>query len=67
MDLEKYYQCRVNIEIYLFLKLCFFPLTYKINNLIALCLTTQINEISASWISYLENMRKALVFCFQGV
>ena len=49
MNLEKYYQCSVNIEISLDLKVCFSLVSCKINNLIALCSTNQIIEISASW------------------
>ena len=41
-NLEKCHQCSVSIEISLDLKVCFSLVTYKINNLIALCLTTQI-------------------------
>ena len=34
---------------FLNLKACFSLVMYKINNLIALCLTNQITEISARW------------------
>ena len=47
MNLKKCYQCSVNIEISLNLKVCFSLETCKINNLIALCSTNQITEISA--------------------
>ena len=46
-NLEKCYQCRVNIEIYLDLKVYFSLVTCKISNLIALRSTNQITEISA--------------------
>ena len=49
MDLEKCYQCSVNIEISLALKVYFSLVTRKINNLIALRSTNQITEISAPW------------------
>ena len=45
-NLEKCYQCSVNIEISLDLKVCFSLVTYKINNLIALRSTNHISEIS---------------------
>ena len=48
MNLEKCYQCRVNIEISMDLKVCFSLVTCKINNLIALRSTNQIIELSAS-------------------
>ena len=48
-NLEKCYQCSVNIEISLDLKICFSLVTYKINNLIALHSTNQTTEISAPW------------------
>ena len=48
MNLEKCYQCSVNIEISLDLKVYFSLVTCKINNLIALRLTNQITESSAS-------------------
>ena len=47
MNLEKCYQCSVNIEISLDLKVYFSQVTCKINNLIALRSTNQIIEISA--------------------
>ena len=47
MNLEKSYQCSVNIEISLDLKVYFSLVTFKINNLIALRSTNQITEISA--------------------
>ena len=47
MNLEKSSQCSVNIEISLDLKVYFFLVTCKINNLIALRSTNQITEISA--------------------
>ena len=47
MNLEKCYQCSVNIEISLDLKVYFSLVTCKINNLIALRLANQITEISA--------------------
>ena len=47
MNLEKSYQCSVNIEISLDLKVYFSLVTYKINNLIALHSTNQITEIYA--------------------
>ena len=47
MNLEKNYQCSVNIEISLDLKVYFSLVTYKINNLIALHSTNQITEIYA--------------------
>ena len=47
MNLEKCYQCSVNIEISLDLKVYFSLVTCKINNLIALCSTNQMTEISA--------------------
>ena len=47
MNLEKCYQCSVNIEISLDLKVYFSLVTCKINNLIALRSTNQITEISA--------------------
>ena len=47
MNLEKCYQCSVNIEISLDLKVYFSLVTCKINNLIALRPTNQITEISA--------------------
>ena len=49
MNLEKYYQFSVNIEISLDIKVYFSLVTCKINNLIALRLTNQITEISATW------------------
>ena len=42
MNLEKCYQCGVNIDISLDLKICFSLVTYKINNLLALRSTNQI-------------------------
>ena len=47
MNLEKCNQCSVNIEISLDLKVYFSLVTCKINNLIALCPTSHITEISA--------------------
>ena len=47
MNLEKCYQCSVNIEISLDLKVYFSLVTCKINNLITLRSTNQITEISA--------------------
>ena len=47
MNLEKNYQCSVNIEISLDLKVYFSLVTYKINNLIALRLSNQTTEIYA--------------------
>ena len=47
MNLEKCYQCSVNIEISLDLKVYFSLVTCKINNLITLRSTNQIIEISA--------------------
>ena len=49
MNLKKCYQCSGNIEISLDLKVYFFLVTCKINNLIALRSTNQITEISAPW------------------
>ena len=49
MNLEKCYQCSVNNEISLYLKVCFCLVTCKINNLIALRSTNQITEISTPW------------------
>ena len=46
-NLEKCYQCSVNIEISLNLKVCFSIVACKINNLIALRWTNQITEIYA--------------------
>ena len=46
MNIEKCYQCSVNAEIYLDLKVYFSLVTCKIINLIALRLTNQIIEIS---------------------
>ena len=46
MNREKCYQCSVNIEISLDLKVCYSLVTYKINNLIALRSTNHITEIS---------------------
>ena len=46
-NLEKCYQCSVNIEISLDLKVYFSLVTCEINNLTALRLTNQIIEISA--------------------
>ena len=48
-NLQKCYQCSVDIEISLDLKVYFSLVTCKINNLIALRLTNQITEISAPW------------------
>ena len=48
MNLEKWYQSTVKIEISRDLKVYFFLATSKINNLIALRSTNQITEISAS-------------------
>ena len=47
MNLEKNYQCSVNFETSLDLKVYFSLVTYKINNLIALHSTNQITEIYA--------------------
>ena len=47
MNLEKCYQYSANIEISLDLKVYFSLVTCKINNLIALRPTNQVNEISA--------------------
>ena len=47
MNFEKCYQCSVNIEISLDLKVSFSLVMCKSNNLIALCSTSQIIEISA--------------------
>ena len=47
MKLKKCYQCSVNIEISLDLKVYFSLVTCKINDLIALRSTNQIIEISA--------------------
>ena len=47
MNLQNNYQCSVNIEISLNLKVYFSLVTFKINNLVALRLTNQITEISA--------------------
>ena len=47
MNLEKNYQCSVNIEISLDLKVYFSLVTYKINNLIALRSSNQTTEIYA--------------------
>ena len=47
MNLEKCYQCSVNIEISLDLKVYFSLVTFKINNLIALRSTNQIIEVCA--------------------
>ena len=49
MNLQNNYQCSVNIEISLNLKVYFSLVTFKINNLVALRLTNQITEISAPW------------------
>ena len=46
MNIEKCYQCSVNIEISLDLKVYFCLVSFKINNLIALRPTNQIIEIS---------------------
>ena len=48
-NLEKCYQCSVNIEYFLDLKVSFSLVTCKINNLIALRSTNQIIEISLPW------------------
>ena len=48
-NFETCYQCSVNIEISLELKVYVFLITCKINNLIALFSTNQITEISAPW------------------
>ena len=51
MNLEKCYQCGVNIEISLDLKVYFTLVACKINNLIALRSANQFIEISeASWL-----------------
>ena len=55
MNLEKWYQSSVNIEISRDLKVYFFLATSKINNLIALRSTNQITEISASWWLCIKN------------
>ena len=47
MNFKKSYQCSVNIEISLDLKVYFSLVTCKISNLIALLSTNQITEISA--------------------
>ena len=47
MILGKSYQCSVNIEISLDPKVYFSQVMFKINNLIALRSTNQINEITA--------------------
>ena len=47
MNLEKYYQSSVNIEISLDLKVYFSLVKCKINNLIALLSTNQITEVFA--------------------
>ena len=49
MNLEKYYQSSVNIEISLDLKVYFSLVKCKINNLIALLSTNQITEVFAPW------------------
>ena len=49
MNLEKCYQCSVEIEISLDLKVYFSQVACKINNLIALRSTNQITEISTPW------------------
>ena len=48
-NFEKCYQCNINIEISVDLKVYFSLVTCKINNLIALRSTNQIIEISAVW------------------
>ena len=64
MNLEKCYQCSVNIEISLDLKVYFSLVTCKINNLIALRSTTLITKISAPWwlSSKLESILIMLTF-----
>ena len=54
MNLEKCYQYSANIEISLDLKVYFFLVTCKINNLIALRPTNQITEIFAPWWLFYE-------------
>ena len=49
MNLEKCYQCSVNIEISLDLKVYFSLVTCKIKNLIAVRSTNKITEICAPW------------------
>ena len=49
MNLEKSYQFSASIEISLDLKVYFSLVTCKIKNLIALCSTNKITEISAPW------------------
>ena len=58
MNLEKNYQCSVNIEISLDLKVYFSLVTYKINNSIALHSTNQITEIYALWWLLLKTRNK---------
>ena len=47
MNIEKCYQCSINIEISLDLKVYFSLVTCKVNNSIELRSTNQITEISA--------------------
>ena len=49
MDLKKNYQFNVSIEISLDLELSFSLVTYQVDNVVALCSTNQIAEISAQW------------------
>ena len=70
MNLEKCYQCSVNIEISLDLKVYFSLVTCKINNSIALCSTNQINEISALWwllIQLTFSVKNPLFFCWYKI
>ena len=63
MNLEKCYQCSVNIEISLDLKVSFSLVMCKSNNLIALCSTSQIIEISALWWLWLYSTNLVYFFC----
>ena len=54
-NFEKCYQCSVNIEIFLDLKVYFSLVMSKIDNLIALRSTNQVTKISAPWWLRKEN------------
>ena len=58
----KYFQCKVNTEISIDLKVYFSLVTCKINNLIALHSTNQITEISTPW--WLTKEFKGKISCF---
>ena len=64
MNLRKCYQCSGNIEISPDLKVYFSLVTCKIKNLIALCSTNQLTEISAPWwlCEILPNMCIVIVY-----